>query len=79
MLHFQGGVTNETVTLTGHAQVENSQGTLTGNPIVWDRANNRMMAANQTMNFRQSLDSVTARTKCSGGKDKFSTGTNPEH
>ena len=35
----QNGVTNETVTLTGNAKVENAQGWLTGEPIVWNRAN----------------------------------------
>ena len=36
----QDGVTNETVTLTGNPQVENAQGRMTGDPIIWDRANN---------------------------------------
>jgi lipopolysaccharide transport protein LptA len=58
----QGVVTNETVTLTGHPQVENTQGTLTGEPIVWDRANNHFSAVNETMVFRQSLDSVMTKT-----------------
>ncbi len=38
----QGGVTNETVTLTGNPQMENAQSTLTGDPIVWDRACRRI-------------------------------------
>jgi lipopolysaccharide transport protein LptA len=72
---LQGGVTNETVTLTGHAQVESAQGTLTGEPIVWDRANNRMTAANQQMTFRQSLDSIAARTNAPAAKTNFPPGT----
>lgn len=58
----RGAVTNETVTLTGHPQVENAQSTLTGEPIVWDRANNHFSAVNETMVFRQSLDSAMTRT-----------------
>jgi lipopolysaccharide transport protein LptA len=70
-----GGVTNETVTLTGHAQVENAQGWLTGEPIVWDRANNRMSAANQKMIFRQSLDNLPGRTNAPTAKTNFPPGT----
>jgi hypothetical protein len=38
----QDGVTNETVTLTGNPQpqVENAQGTMVANVIIWDRASN---------------------------------------
>ena len=52
------GVTNETVTLTGNAKVENAQGWLTGEPIIWDRANNMMHAENQKMLFRQNISDV---------------------
>jgi lipopolysaccharide transport protein LptA len=45
----ENGVTNETVTLTGHAIMNNSQGTLTGEPIIWDRVNNHLTAVNQKM------------------------------
>src|SRR5271154_5890557 len=50
------GVTNETVTLTGNAKVENAQGWLTGEPIIWDRANNHINATNQKMIYRQNLN-----------------------
>jgi lipopolysaccharide transport protein LptA len=59
--NVQNGVTSETVTLTGNAKVENAQGWLTGEPIVWDRANNSLHAQNQNMIFRQNL-SGTAET-----------------
>ena len=58
----QGGVTNETVTLTGNPQMENAQGTLTGDVIVWDRLNNHFSALNQKMIFRQSLSGIAANT-----------------
>jgi lipopolysaccharide export system protein LptA len=59
-----GGVTNETITLTGNTQpqVENAQGTLTGDVIVWDRLNNHLSASNQKMIFRQSLSGTPAVT-----------------
>ncbi|HEY1718665.1 MAG TPA: LptA/OstA family protein [Verrucomicrobiae bacterium] len=58
----QNGATNETVTLTGNAKVENAQGWLTGEPIIWNRANNSLSAMNQKMIFRQNLDSMKAGT-----------------
>jgi lipopolysaccharide transport protein LptA len=60
--NVQGTVTNETVTLTGRAQVENVQEMLKGEPIVWDRANNHFSAVNETMVFRQNLDNEIIRT-----------------
>jgi lipopolysaccharide export system protein LptA len=66
----QGGTTNETVTLTGNPQMENADGTLTGDVIVWDRWNNRLTASNQKMIFRQSF-SGTAATNAAA------TATNP--
>lgn len=56
------GVTNETVTLTGNAKMENSQGTLTGEPIIWDRQRNRLTATNQKMVFNQSAAAELAGT-----------------
>ncbi len=58
----QNGVTNETVTLTGNARVENAKGWLTGEPIVWDRANGSLTAANEHMVFWQNLNGETAGT-----------------
>jgi lipopolysaccharide transport protein LptA len=59
---IQNGATNETVTLTGNAKVENPQGWLTGEPVVWDRASNHLTATNQKMIFRQNLNGATAGT-----------------
>jgi lipopolysaccharide transport protein LptA len=56
--NVQGGVTNETVTLTGNAKMENLQSTLTGEPIIWDRANNHLTASNQKMIYRQNMGSA---------------------
>lgn len=56
------GATNELIMLTGNAQLESAQGWLTGEPIVWNRANNHLSAVNQQMVFRQNFDSLTAKT-----------------
>jgi lipopolysaccharide transport protein LptA len=58
----QGGVTNETITLTGNPQMESAQGTLTGDVIVWDRQNNHLSASNQKMVFRQQLNGLISDT-----------------
>lgn len=47
------GVTNELVTLTGHAQVENPQAWLTGEPIYLDLISKTMHADNQKMILRE--------------------------
>jgi lipopolysaccharide transport protein LptA len=45
----EGSVTNEVVELTGNPRLEAPQGALTGDMIVWDKANNRVRATNQKM------------------------------
>jgi len=55
-------VTNETITLTGNAKVEYAQGWMTGEPIVWNRADNSLSATNQHMVFRQNLNGARADT-----------------
>jgi len=66
--NVQNGVTNETVTLTGNAKVENAQSWITGEPIVWDRANNSMHTENQKMLFRQNISDVMTNTNSAAGK-----------
>jgi lipopolysaccharide export system protein LptA len=73
--NVQGGVTNETVTFTGDAKIESAQGWLTGEPIVWNRANNSVTATNQKMIFRQSLNGAPAGTNSSPAKTNFPAGT----
>lgn len=73
--NIQNGVTNETVTLTGHAQMENAQGWLTGEPIVWDRANNHLTANNQKMLFRQNIGSALTSTNSTPHKTNSPPGT----
>jgi lipopolysaccharide transport protein LptA len=57
--NVQGVVTNEIVTLTGHASVTNADGSwITGEPIIWDRANNSMHASNEVMSIKQSTSAA---------------------
>jgi lipopolysaccharide export system protein LptA len=59
----ENGVTNETVTLTGNARLENSQGWLTGDSIIWDRVHERLsVPSNPKMIFHQTLDVATTGT-----------------
>jgi lipopolysaccharide transport protein LptA len=55
-------VTNETITLTGNAKVENAQGWMTGEPIIWNRADNSLSAKDQHMVFRQNLNGGQSAT-----------------
>ncbi|MFZ0828811.1 MAG: LptA/OstA family protein [Verrucomicrobiia bacterium] len=58
----EGGVTNETITLTGNPQIDNVQFTLTGDVIVWDRQNNHLSASNQKMVSHQNLSGLMSET-----------------
>jgi lipopolysaccharide export system protein LptA len=58
----KSGVTNEIVTLTGHAQVENPQAWITGEPIKLDLLNRTMHADNQKVILRQTLENSAAET-----------------
>ncbi|HXR46926.1 MAG TPA: LptA/OstA family protein [Candidatus Limnocylindrales bacterium] len=59
----ENGVTNETVTLTGNARLENTQGWLTGDSIIWDRAHERLsVPSNPKMIFHQAINGMTAGT-----------------
>jgi lipopolysaccharide export system protein LptA len=61
--NMQGTLTNETVTLTGHASVTNAQGSwIKGEPITWDRVNNRVSAPNEQMSIKQNTSSVMGST-----------------
>ncbi len=61
--HVQDGITNETVTLTGNARLENAQGWLTGDSIIWDRAHDRLsVPSNPKMVFHQTLNGAMAST-----------------
>jgi len=59
----QDEATNETVTLTGDARVENAQGWLTGDYIIWDRAHNRLsVPSNPKMIVRENLNGLASGT-----------------
>jgi lipopolysaccharide transport protein LptA len=50
----QGGVTNETVALTGNPKVENARATVTGREITWDVITGHMTVTNPKMNPKPS-------------------------
>ena len=60
----QGGVTNETITLTANpAQIEDALGTQTGDEIIFDRVNNRVsIPKNAKMVSRQNLNGAMSGT-----------------
>jgi len=60
----QGGVTNDTITLTGNpAQIEDAQVTSSGDEIIYDRVNNRVsIPRNAKMISRQNLNGATPGT-----------------
>jgi lipopolysaccharide transport protein LptA len=65
------GVTNETVTLTGNARLENGQGWLTGDSIIWDRVHERLsVPSNPKMIFHQAI------TTSEGGTNSLVSATN---
>ena len=61
--NVQDGVTNETVTLTGNGKAEYKQITLTGDPIIWDRAHNLLrVPSNPKMVLNQTINGMMAGT-----------------
>ncbi|MDE3066114.1 MAG: hypothetical protein KGJ60_01040 [Verrucomicrobiota bacterium] len=74
----QNGVTNKTVTLTGHATAENSQITLTGETIVWDGASNTLSVPSQPkVVYRENLNGAVLPAHSPGAEtNPASSGTN---
>jgi lipopolysaccharide export system protein LptA len=62
----QNGATNETVTLTGHAELENAQFSLSGEPIYVDLLNKSIHADNQKMVLHESLNGATTNMAPAG-------------
>jgi lipopolysaccharide export system protein LptA len=62
LYNVQNGVTNETVTLTGNAKVEQAQGWLTGEPIIIYCATRQIHADNTHMISKQNLTGTSADT-----------------
>jgi lipopolysaccharide export system protein LptA len=70
-----GGVTNETVTLTGNPKTQNAQGTQAGDVIILDRVNNKIHFDNPHMIFRQNLNGAATDTDSPPAKTNISPGT----
>jgi lipopolysaccharide transport protein LptA len=62
------GVTNETVTLTGNAKVESAEDTMTGEPIIWDRVNNKIHAENEKIILHQNITTSLVNTNAPAAK-----------
>lgn len=60
--NVENGVTNEVVTLTGHAKVENVQGWMTGEPITLDAITKHVHAENMKMVYWQKPDVASTST-----------------
>jgi lipopolysaccharide transport protein LptA len=75
----QAGETNETVTLTGHAKMENAQGTQTGEPIVVylvDNKVSKLIITNpETIIPHQSFGGVNSPTNTPATGTNFPPGT----
>jgi hypothetical protein len=56
IFNLQNGVTNETITLSGHASATNDAdgSTITGEPLVWNRATGRIFATNEVIHIYSS-------------------------
>jgi lipopolysaccharide transport protein LptA len=68
------GVTNEMVTLTGNAKVESTEDTMTGEPIIWDRVNNKIHAENEKIILHQNLAATLVNTNAPATKTNLPAG-----
>jgi lipopolysaccharide transport protein LptA len=73
--NVQGSVTNETVTLTGDPQIENSMGTQSGDKIIWDKVANKFHFTNPRGTLRQNLNGATMKTNSPAATTNFPPGT----
>jgi lipopolysaccharide export system protein LptA len=63
IFNLQNGVTNETVTLSGHASVTNSDGSyMSGEPIIWDRVNNSVHTTDEHISIKQNISNAMGGT-----------------
>lgn len=70
IFNLQNGVTNETITLSGHASATNDAdgSTMTGEPLVWDRATGRIYATNEVIIIKQKLSDAMVGTNSPSSK-----------
>lgn len=70
------GVTNEIITLSGHARAENAQVILYGEPITYNRQTGSLTAQNQRMIIKQNLSSALVSTNPPAAGTNVPPGTN---
>ncbi len=74
--NVQGIVTNETVTLSGHASATNADGSwIRGEPLVWDRATGHIYATNEVISVKQSTSDAMGSTNSPTSKTNKPTAT----
>ena len=68
--NVQGQVTNEVITLSGHASATNDAdgSTMTGEPLIWDRATGRIYATNEVIIIKQKLSDAMSGTNSASSK-----------
>jgi len=60
--NVQGNVTNETITFTGNPKIENAQAIITGEPIIWNRADGNFVVMDEKMIFKEGIGGLSAMT-----------------
>jgi lipopolysaccharide export system protein LptA len=61
--NVQGIVTNETVTLSGHASATNADGSwIKAEPLIWDRATGHIYGTNETMSIKPTTSDAMGGT-----------------
>ncbi len=67
-LHVEGGVTNETVTLTGHAKMWTDKININGEPLVWDLVKQELTSTNWETTFTHDILNNLGGTNAAGHK-----------
>ena len=62
LYHVEGTATNETITLTGHPEVDTAEARTTGDKIVWDRVTGKVLYDNPVIVPRRNLLGTPAAT-----------------
>jgi lipopolysaccharide export system protein LptA len=67
-MHVAAGVTNETVTLSGHAKMWSDKVNITGEPLIWDLLKQELTSTNWQTTFTHSMLDSLAGTNSTGHK-----------
>jgi len=67
-MHVEGGVTNETVTLTGHARMWSDKVIIAGEPLIWDLVKQELTSTNWQTTFTHDMLNSIAGTNSASHK-----------